>query len=253
MFLESFAFVFGAAIGSFLNVCIHRIPLKASIIKPGSRCPFCQHPLRFYDNLPIVSYLWLKGKCRDCGAKISWRYPVVELLTAVLAVMLFVKFGLTLKFLVHFLFVSALVVITFIDLDHQIIPDIITLPGIPLFFLAAVFICQIHWLESLIGLLIGGGVLFTIAILYELIAKREGMGGGDIKLLAMIGAFFGWKSLLFILLFSSLLGAMIGLTTILIKKQDMKYAVPFGPFLSAAAVAYIFFGEGITKIFLMSY
>lgn len=253
MIVESFAFVFGAAIGSFLNVCIYRIPLKVSIISPGSRCPACQHPLRLYDNLPIVSYLWLKGKCRDCGAKISWRYPVVELLTAVLAVMLFIKFGFTLKFLAHFLFVSALLVVTFIDLDHQIIPDVITLPGIPLFFLAAVFICRIHWLEALLGLLIGGGVLFTIAVLYELIAKREGMGGGDIKLLAMIGAFFGWKSLLFVLLCSSLLGAIVGLTTILIKKQNMRYAVPFGPFLSAAAIAYIFWGDGVTKIFLMSY
>ncbi|HRS97523.1 MAG TPA: A24 family peptidase [Smithella sp.] len=131
--------------------------------------------------------------------------------------------------------------------------DVITLPGIPLFFLAAVFICRIHWLEALLGLLIGGGVLFTIAVLYELIAKREGMGGGDIKLLAMIGAFFGWKSLLFVLLCSSLLGAIVGLTTILIKKQNMRYAVPFGPFLSAAAIAYIFWGDGVTKIFLMSY
>ncbi|HRS98180.1 MAG TPA: prepilin peptidase, partial [Smithella sp.] len=112
MIVESFAFVFGAAIGSFLNVCIYRIPLKVSIISPGSRCPACQHPLRLYDNLPIVSYLWLKGKCRDCGAKISWRYSVVELLTAVLAVMLFIKFGFTLKFLAHFLFVSALLVVT---------------------------------------------------------------------------------------------------------------------------------------------
>lgn len=253
MFVESFAFVFGAAIGSFLNVCIYRIPLKVSIIKPSSRCPFCEHPLRIYDNLPIVSYLWLKGKCRDCGARISWRYPLVELLTAVLAVMLFVKFGLSLNFLAHFLFVAALVVTTFIDLDHKIIPDVITLPGIPLFFLAAVFISRIHWLEALLGLLIGGGVLFTIAIVYELTTKREGMGGGDIKLLAMIGAFFGWKSLLFILLFSSLFGAIVGLAAILIKKQNMKYAVPFGPFLSAAAIAYIFWGENITRIFLTSY
>jgi leader peptidase (prepilin peptidase)/N-methyltransferase len=253
MLLNSFAFVFGAAIGSFLNVCIYRLPENLSIITPGSRCSHCNHPLRFYDNMPIVSFLWLRGKCRDCGGKISWRYPLVELITAVLALMLFIKFGFTLKFLTYFIFVAALIVITFIDLDHQIIPDVITLPGIPIFFLAAILIVKLPWQEALIGLLIGGGVLFTIAIVYEFITKREGMGGGDIKLLAMIGGFFGWKSLIFVLLFSSLFGAIVGITAILIKKQDMKYAVPFGPFLSAAAVAYIFWGEQLTRVFLFGY
>jgi leader peptidase (prepilin peptidase)/N-methyltransferase len=251
MFWESFVFIIGAAIGSFLNVCIYRMPAGESIIKPGSKCPHCQHPLRIYDNLPIISFIWLKGKCRDCGAKISWRYPIVELLTAVVALMLFFKYGFTLKLLASFIFVAALIIITFIDLDHQIIPDVITLPGIPLSFLAAVFIMKIPWKESLAGFLIGGGVLFAIAVVYELITKREGMGGGDIKLLAMIGAFFGWKSLLFILLVSSFFGAIAGLIVILIKKQDMKYAVPFGPFLSAAAVAYFFWGEIITRAFLI--
>ena len=242
-----FAFIFGAAIGSFLNVCIVRLPENNSIIKPSSQCPYCHHPIRFYDNIPIISYFVLQGKCRDCRGRISWRYPLVEIITALLTLILFLKFGLSLNFLVFFIFTAVLIVITFIDLDHQIIPDVLTLPGIPLFFLAAVFLVKVPWKDALIGLLIGGGVLMTIAIVYEFITKREGMGGGDIKLLAMIGGFFGWQSLIFVLLFSSFTGAIIGITAMIIKKQDTKYAVPFGPFLSAAAVAYIFWGEAFMR------
>ncbi len=248
--MNCFAFIFGAVIGSFLNVCIFRLPAETSIVKPSSRCPYCRHPIRYYDNIPIISYILLGGKCRDCGGKISWRYPLVELITGLLSLLLFIKFGLTLKFLAFFIFTAVLIVITFIDLDHQIIPDVLSLPGIPLFFLAAVFIVKLPWMEALLGLLIGGGVLLTIALVYELISKREGMGGGDIKLLAMIGGFLGWKSLIFLLLFSSFSGAIIGVAAMIIKKQDTKYAVPFGPFLSAAAVAYIFAGDAFMKFLL---
>lgn len=250
LLLGAFVFVFGAVIGSFLNVCIYRLPEQQSIAKPLSQCPHCHHPIRFYDNIPLISYLILKGKCRDCGEKISWRYPLVELITAILALFLFAKFYLTLNFLVFFIFTAVLIVITFIDLDHQIIPDLLTLPGIPIFFLLAVFVVGVPWMEAAIGLLIGGGVLFAIALGYEVITKREGMGGGDIKLLAMIGGFLGWKSLIFVLLFSSLLGAVIGVALMLIKKEDMKYAVPFGPFLSAAAVAYLFWGDAFMQFLI---
>jgi leader peptidase (prepilin peptidase)/N-methyltransferase len=253
MLLNCFAFIFGAVVGSFFNVCIFRLPAETSIVKPRSQCPYCKHPIRNCDNIPLVSFILLRGKCRDCGGKISWRYPLVELITAALALLLFLKFGLTLKFLIFFIFTSVLIVITFIDLDHQIIPDIITLPGIPIFFLAAIFLVKITWLEALLGLLIGGGVLFTIAFVYELISKREGMGGGDIKLLAMIGGFLGWKSLMFVLLFSSFSGAIVGITAMIIKKQDMKYAVPFGPFLSAAAVAYLFWGDAFMRLLVVEY
>lgn len=241
--MSIFAFVLGAAIGSFLNVCIFRIPAETSIVKPASQCPKCHHPIRYRDNIPMISYLLLRGKCRDCGEKISWRYPLVELITAILALLLFLKFDFSVSFLVYFVFTAVLIIITFIDLDHQIIPDVLTLPGIPIFCLSAIFFLKLPWMEALIGLLIGGGVLFTIAFVYELITKREGMGGGDIKLLAMIGGFLGWKSLVFVLLFSSLTGAVIGITAMIINKQDTKYAVPFGPFLSAAAVAYLFLGD----------
>lgn len=253
MLMNCFVFVFGAAIGSFLNVCIFRLPAKTSLVKPNSRCPHCHHPIRFYDNIPIISFFLLQGRCRDCDTPISWRYPLVELITAVLALLLFIKFGLSLKFLAFFIFTAVLIVITFIDLDHQIIPDILTLPGIPIFFLVAIFMAEVPWLDALLGLLIGGGILFVIAIVYELITKREGMGGGDIKLLAMIGGFLGWKSLIFILLFSSFAGAIVGIAAIIIKKQDMKYAVPFGPFLSAAVIAYIFWGENFTKFLFVRY
>jgi leader peptidase (prepilin peptidase) / N-methyltransferase len=253
MFFNIFAFIFGAAIGSFLNVCIYRLPAEGSIVKPLSQCPHCKHPIRFYDNIPIISFFILKAKCRDCGCKISWRYPLVEFISALLSLLLFVKFGLTWKLLVFFIFTSVLIVITFIDIDHQIIPDVLTLPGIPIFFLLAVFVLKVPWLEALIGLLIGGGVLLAIAFVYELLTKREGMGGGDIKLLAMIGGFLGWKSLIFILLFSSLLGAIVGISAMIIKKQDTKYAVPFGPFLSAAAVAYLFWGDVFMRFLFYRY
>lgn len=253
MLMNCFVFIFGAAIGSFLNVCIYRLPAKISLVKPNSQCPHCHHPIRFYDNIPIISFIFLQGVCRYCNKAISWRYPLVELITAVLALLLFIKFGLSFKFLVFFIFAAVLIVITFIDLDHQIIPDILTLPGIPIFFLAAIFMAEVPWLDALLGVLIGGGILFIIAIVYELISKREGMGGGDIKLLAMIGGFLGWKSLIFILLFSSFAGAVIGLAAMIIKKEDMKYAVPFGPFLSAAVVAYIFWGEKFTRFLFIRY
>ena len=251
MFLNLFAFIFGAVVGSFLNVCILRLPAEASIVKPRSQCPHCHHPIRNGDNIPLISFIILRGKCRDCSGKISWRYPLVELITALLALVLFLKFGLTLSFLIFFIFTAVLIVITFIDLDHQIIPDILTLPGIPIFCLAAIFLLKIPWLEALLGLLIGGGILFMIAFVYELISKREGMGGGDIKLLAMIGGFLGWKPLIFILLFSSFSGAIVGITAMIIKKQDMKYAVPFGPFLSAAAVAYLFWGDAFMRLLFL--
>ena len=245
--------IVGAIIGSFLNVCIWRIPREESIVFPASHCPVCSHPIRFFDNIPIISWLILRGRCRDCGASISPRYPLVEALTAVLAVLLYWKYGFSLQFLCAFLFTAALIVITFIDIDYQIIPDVISLPGIPLCFLAAVFVMGVSFLESLIGILVGGGILYVIAVGYEWITKREGMGGGDIKLLAMLGAFFGWKSLLFIVLCSSLTGAVVGMTAMVIQGQDMKYAVPFGPFLALGAVTYFFLGDAFLRyLFLIS-
>ena len=239
--------VLGAIVGSFLNVCIWRIPREESIVFPASHCPACSHPIRLFDNIPVISWLILRGRCRDCGEAISVRYPLVEVLTALLAALLFWKYGFSLPWLCAFVFTSALIVITFIDIDHQIIPDVISLPGIPLCFLASVLVMDVPWHESLIGVLAGGGVLYAIAAAYEWMMKREGMGGGDIKLLAMLGAFSGWKSLLFIILCSSLAGAVIGVAVMALQGRDMKYAGPFGPFLALGAVAHIFFGEAFLR------
>ena len=253
IFLDIFLAVVGAAVGSFLNVLICRLPEGLSIVVPSSHCPKCKQAIRFYDNIPIVSYLVLRGRCRDCHDKISLRYPLVEMLTAAMSVLLFWKFGLTLQYLFAFVFTCSLIVITFIDFDHQIIPDVITLPGIPVFALTAVFFMGIPWLEAVLGVLIGGGCLYVVAVGYELITKREGMGGGDIKLLAMMGGFLGWKSLFFIVFLSSLLGALVGITVMIVRGRDMKYAVPFGPFLSIAAMAYLFVGREAMRLFLMQY
>ena len=245
--------IFGSVVGSFLNVCIFRIPADKSIILPASHCVNCHHPIKFYDNIPIISYLILRGRCRNCNIKISPVYPAVEFLTATLSVLLFLKYGLTLQYLLTFIFSSSLVVITFIDLEHQIIPDIITLPGIPIFFLSAIFVMNVRPLDSLLGIVIGGGLFYLIAAGYQLLRKTEGMGGGDIKLMGMLGAFFGWQSLWFILLAGSLLGAIVGISVMIFKGKDMKYAIPFGPFLSISAVAYIFFGKYVTGLLFVRY
>lgn len=244
------SFIFGAIVGSFLNVCIHRLPRSESIVLPRSRCPSCGTGIRALDNIPLLSYLLLRGRCRSCGASISPVYPAVELLTAVLSLVLFRKFGLSLPFLAAFTFSSALVVITFIDLEHQIIPDVISLPGIPIFALCGIFIMGLTFLDSAIGILLGGGSLYLVAKGYELLKKQEGMGGGDIKLLAMIGGFLGWKSLLFVILVSSLLGAFVGISVMLWKRGNLKDAIPFGPFLSAAAILHIFYGEAFVRFFI---
>jgi leader peptidase (prepilin peptidase) / N-methyltransferase len=245
--------VAGSAIGSFLNVLICRIPEGLSVVFPASHCPRCKHAIRYYDNIPVISYLLLRGMCRDCREKISIRYPLIEILTGLMCLLLFWKYGLGLQFVFAFVFVCSLIVITFIDFDHQIIPDMITLPGIPLFSLIAVLVMGVPWLEVLIGIIAGGGFLYAIAVAYELITKREGMGGGDIKLLAMMGGFLGWKSLLFIVFVSSLVGALVGITIVVAKGKDMKYAVPFGPFLSMAAVLYLFIGQSMMMLFFLQY
>ena len=237
-------FIFGMCIGSFLNVCIYRLPESKSIADPPrSICPSCKSHIRFYDNMPVLSYIWLKGRCRNCNAPISFRYPLVELMNGIVAVALLFKFGLSVESFVYFVFISSLIVITFIDLDHQIIPDIITLPGIPMGLIASFALPTITLKASALGLLIGGGSLWFVAWAYNLIAHRDGMGGGDIKLLAMMGTIIGWKGVIFTIFASSVIGSCVGITMMLIKNKNMKFAIPFGPFLSIGAIAYVFFGS----------
>ena len=245
-----FAFLFGAVVGSFLNVCICRMPGNESVVFPPSHCTKCDYVIRWYDNIPILSYLLLKGRCRRCGERISLQYPLVELLNGALSLALFLKFGPGFVFAVLFVFCSALVVVTFIDLEHQIIPDAITLPGIVAGFIVSFFIPQLGWLNSLIGIVAGGGSLLVVAYGYQLVAKKDGMGGGDVKLLAMMGAFLGWKAILFIIFSASLLGSVIGVSLMLAQKKDGSLAIPFGPFLASGAILYIFYGRKIIYWYL---
>jgi leader peptidase (prepilin peptidase)/N-methyltransferase len=210
--LQVFVFIVGCCLGSFYNVVIHRLPADQSLVRPGSHCPKCGHDIAFYDNVPILSFMALRGKCRYCQASISVRYPVVEALTGLLALFLFRAHGLHPQFLIEFLLVS-LLVITFIDFDTYLIPDVLSLPGILAGFALSFFTPRINWLDSLLGIFIGGGFFYLIAIGYQFIRKQEGLGGGDIKLLAMIGAFVGLPGVVFTVLLSSLVGTMAGVFT----------------------------------------
>jgi leader peptidase (prepilin peptidase) / N-methyltransferase len=243
-------FLFGAVVGSFLNVCIYRMPLGQSIVSPGSRCMGCGNAVRWFDNIPVVSWMLLKGKCRSCGAPFSIRYPLVELLTAVVAVLLFLKFGLSLSLLVMFLFSAALIVVTFIDFDHQIIPDEISLGGAVAGFACSFFLPEPGWLSSLLGVLVGWGSLALVFYGYLWLTGREGMGGGDAKLLAMMGAFLGVKAVPFIIFASSLVGTVAGLSIMAIQKKGRHLAIPFGPYLVFGALLYIFFGPQLIAWYL---
>ncbi|HTN42574.1 MAG TPA: prepilin peptidase [Nitrospiria bacterium] len=236
----STALVLGLIIGSFLNVCIHRLPRNESLITPSSRCPSCQHPVRWWDNIPVVSFLILGGRCRDCGRSISWRYPVIEFVNGIAYVLLVWRFGIGGPAFVYGVLFSALLVITFIDLDHQIIPDRITLPGMVVGLVASAVILPIGIWDAVIGLLLGGALFYGVAV-----ASGGGMGGGDIKLIAMIGAFLGWKEALLTIFIGALAGSAIGLFLMAFKGKSRKYPVPFGPFLSLGAVISLFAGQAI--------
>lgn len=249
-FLIGSAFVFGTIIGSFLNVCIYRIPAGKSIVSPPSACPHCGHRIRWYQNVPILSWLLLRGRCASCRATIAIRYPLIEALTGGLFVLVLWYFGLSWATLIYWLLAAALVVITFIDLDHRIIPDLLSLPGIVIGFLCSFLIPWLPWYESLLGILVGGGTLYLVAWLYEVLAKREGMGGGDIKLLAMLGAFLGWKAIFPVIFFASLVGTLVGVPLMLLRRGDAKLAIPFGPFLATAALVYLFWGADLIDWYL---
>jgi leader peptidase (prepilin peptidase)/N-methyltransferase len=242
--------MFGAIVGSFLNVCIIRLPKEESIIIPGSHCPQCNHPIKFYDNIPLISYLLLGGKCRYCKRSISAQYPLVEGTTAISSLLLFLKWGLSLSYFFYFSFVAALIIITVIDLYYQIIPDVISIPGIGVGLLGALIIPHITFFNSLLGILLGGGSLFVVATFYQWLFKREGMGGGDVKLLAMIGAFLGWDAVILTILLSSLIGSITGIIIMVLKGKDFKYAIPFGPFLSLGAVIALFYKNEIISWYL---
>ena len=246
---EGLAFILGAIVGSFLNVVIYRLPRGLSIIGPRSFCPFCGNPIKPYDNIPLVSFLLLGGRCRSCRGRIPWRYPLVEGLTGLLALFCLHKFGLTLSALGYFAFLSALEASAFIDLEHRIIPDEISLGGTGAGVVLSLAGVTLPFGACLLGILVGAGGLFLVAWIYELLTKREGMGGGDIKLMGMIGAFLGPVGAAFAIFSGSFLGALIGLILVM-RKGDPRYPIPFGPFLAAGASLYLLDGEGLIRGYL---
>ncbi|HYA12342.1 MAG TPA: prepilin peptidase [Thermodesulfovibrionales bacterium] len=251
-------FLFGLITGSFLNVCIYRIPRGLSIIIPSSRCPSCNTPIKPWDNIPIVSYILLGGKCRFCKAKISLRYPLVELLNAIMYALILWRFNFGWHTIIYFVFSSSLIVITFIDLDFQIIPDRITLSGIPIGFLAGSFLLPdpfarsslLGMKESLIGMITGFGLFYFVALIGSAIFKKEAMGGGDVKMMAMVGALTGWKAVLLTTFLGSLTGSIIGILLIVLKGKDRKAKIPFGPFLALGTIITLFYGQEILSWYI---
>ena len=243
-------FIFGSMIGSFLNVCIHRMPKNESIVFPASHCPACKKSIFWYDNIPILSYLVLAGKCRACKTKISFRYPLVEALTALLLTALLVSFGFTPKFFAYSIMTCGLIVATFVDFEIQEIPDEISLGGIVVgFSLAFIFpsilgeASRLHGLlSSLIGAVAGGGTIYALGAFGKLVFKKEAMGGGDVKLMAMIGSIIGWKLALLTFFIAPFLGVVPGLIS---KFKSGAEIIPYGPFLSAAALVSVFFGNNM--------
>lgn len=258
-------FAFGLVAGSFLNVCIYRLPRGLSVVRPPSACPLCEARIRPWENIPVLSYILLRGKCRHCGELISLRYPVVELLNAALYLLVFGYFGPGWHLPFILAFSSAMIVITFIDLDFQIIPDVITLPGVAVGLLGASFFIPdpfssikpfelfkrfelfepfvaVGFWNSLIGLLLGGGLFYLIAVL-----SRGGMGGGDIKMMAMVGAFMGWKAVLLTTFLGSLAGSAVGIFLMVAHGKGRKTKIPFGPFLALGALITLFLGSDILR------
>lgn len=265
MIEKIFAFIFGSIVGSFLNVCIHRMPLGESIVWPHSHCPKCQKKIPTYDNIPFLSFILLRGRCRFCKERISFRYPIVELLTAIMFLTVFSRYGLSYDFFIFCLFFCGLIIATFVDIQHRIIPDEISIGGI-IFGLIFSAIKGLNLkplsynmhpaLDSLMGILIGGGIIYLTGKLFDLVyfkllkrppiqGETESMGGGDVKLLAMIGAFLGWQKAIFVFFIAPFFGAVIGIINLLTKKD---HTIPYGPFLSLAAIASVFWMDKLIRI-----
>jgi leader peptidase (prepilin peptidase) / N-methyltransferase len=230
-----FTALFGLIIGSFLNVCIYRLPRDLSVVWPASRCTTCGREIRWYENIPVASYVALRGRCRTCGEHISLMYPLVEILTACVFVATYAAFGLSWLFPVRLLFGSAMIVLLVIDFEHQILPNEITLPGIVIGMAASV-VATPGPRDALIGAVAGGGVLWLVAWAYERLRHQEGMGFGDVKMLAMIGAFLGWKLMLLTLVGASLLGSLTAGVLMVTGRADWQSKLPLGTFLAIAAV-----------------
>ena len=267
-----FSFFFGTAVGSFLNVCVYRLPREMSVVKPRSRCPKCEETIQWYDNIPILSYLVLGAKCRHCRTVISWQYPLVEGLTGALFLLVYWRFGISLATPVYLLLTSGLVLVTFVDLDDWTIPNEVTYPGIPIGLCCsaiAMFYPESGLaipgmyetvFDALIGVIVGGGSLYVLDKLTLILFKKRGMGFGDVKLLAMLGAFFGWKGVIMIILLASIVGSIVGITMITISKKKTTieeggeettgHYLPFGPYLAVAGLLVMFFGGQVYNYYM---
>jgi leader peptidase (prepilin peptidase)/N-methyltransferase len=244
----------GLAIGSFLNVVIYRVPRDRNVAAGRSRCPQCDHQLKWYHNIPVLSYLALRGKCGFCGARISPRYPLVELLNALAYLYFFKVFGWSIDLGTFAFLSSALLIVFFVDLEFQIIPDAVTLPGIALGLAVSLIPGGISIVQSLIGLVVGGGALYLVAMLGDWLFKKESMGGGDIKLAAMLGAFLGWQKVLFVFLASAVIGLVISVVLMVFSARLRSHrVVPFGPFLAIAAMAAVLWGDRIISFYVANF
>ncbi len=248
--LSVYALALGAFIGSFLNVLIYRLPRQENFVAGRSHCPHCGLVIRWYDNIPLISFLLLRAKCRNCKANISWRYPIVELLTALFFLMAFRLYGLDFQALIAAVLFAMLLVVTFIDFEYLIIPDRITYPGMALGVVLSFVSPLITPLESIIGLLAGGATLYLLAVVGDKMLKKESLGGGDIKLAAMLGAFLGWKNIFIIFFGAALLGLIYALIRMALARHSaVGRMIPFGPFLAAAAMLAFFFGHRLLDFY----
>ena len=238
-------FILGLIVGSFCNVCIYRIPKNESIIYPTSHCPKCRSKIKPVDNIPLLSFILLKGRCRNCKSKISIQYPMVEFLSGLIYLIIYLIYGLSVQTLIYIILSSALIIIAFIDLNEQIVPDVISLPGIVTGFIISFFVPYISFINSALGVVVGGGIILIIALVGSMIFKKEAMGGGDIKLAAMIGAFLGWRYTIISLFLGFFLGALAGIFLILSKIKSKEDMVPFGPFIALGSLITLLWGEKI--------
>lgn len=246
------AALMGLLIGSFLNVCVHRLPLGLSLVFPPSHCPACQRRLSWHENIPVLSWVALRGKCRTCRAPISIVYPLVEVSTAAIFTLGYWWYGPTLLLAIRLLFACAMIVLFMIDLEHRILPNRITIPGIVAGFVFSLF-SEPGWVSSLLGIAVGGGSLLAVSEAYYRVRREEGLGMGDVKMLAMIGAFLGWQLALLTLVLSSILGSVVGIAILILRKESLKYALPFGTFLAVAALLASLVGDALIAWYLGFY
>ncbi len=248
-----FLVLFGLMWGSFLNVVIYRLPAGKSLVRPRSSCPQCGAFIKPYDNVPVMSYLWLGGRCRSCRKRIPVQYPLVELLTVGVLLILYLTFGLALHFFACALFSTALLVLGFIDFSHQVLPDVITLPGLVLALAYSFIRPDLAWTQALLGAAVGGGMILIIIGLYFVVRRREGMGLGDVTMMLLVGAFLGWRLAVLTLVLAALSGALVGILLIVFKKKGLQQALPFGSFLAPAAFASLLWGERLITWYVRLY